>query len=454
MIKIPQSILCSLQCALCDGYLSVSPIMVSQDGSQLCGKCFSVLPETNKTNYVKQIGFESIAEILIFPCRYNTEGCRKELLFNGEEDHEKECPYRHNLLEFGDGTQDQDVVSSDSYESGSLKPGTELIVTRETKDLKLKSRYVFKQNKLKKGNTFLKYRTEIVGNSRNKLCLQVEEHLRPVQIIIDGAICFRTIAEDMYCDITAKGVSDSAYSSIDHLPEATLDGVNFASKNHSCTNCECVIVNEVYFCGQGHDSCRNCRGKNCLACATSVGFVPKYHCRNAAMGCAKKLSATDVSKHETDCEYNSFRCPISNCNWHGILKKTKLHVQEKHCDKITRAQEIKKAFASFDFAWIMFAYGNIFKCKYFYYGESDYVELLVIYFGSHDYARRYKYEVEVFFCGKTKKKSATCIGWNGLSLDSGIKIEYKELCDLKPFGKRPEFNFDYILRIIDTSSTK
>lgn len=448
MIRIPGRVLNSLQCTICAGYLNVSPIMVSNN-SQICGKCFDILPQEDKQNCLRQIGLEAVADILVFPCRYHDHGCTQEVCFNSTEDHEKECQYRFHVLNTNDSDNsfvDSNTLNThntDTFESQDFKT---ISVSKDTKDVKVNAAFKLKPSAKYLDNALLKYQINICGNDENALCLQSEQYIRKVQIVMEGALSVRGVPENIFCDVRTKGATETITSH--NAYEPTYDTIDNRNDGGSCNNCRKPILMEVYHCPHGHDYCRNCKGMNCLYCITSVSHIPKYYCKNFARGCKEKLSATDVSKHETDCEFNSFRCPLPACDWHGTLSIMRLHVQENHSDKVTLNMMIRRASTSHDQNWFMFAHDNIFKCKYFYFG--DYVEFLIIYLGSNDNAQKFKYEVEVLFHGKSLTRSAYSIGWNGFSIDKGILVKKSDLREMT-FKNIDNFNFDFVLRITDVS---
>lgn len=438
MVDIPRSILNKLRCSRCEGYLSISPVMVTT-GAQICGKCFKILPAEEKRRYVREIGLEAVAEMLIFPCRYHQQGCRYDVLFNNGEDHERECPHRH-ILQYSNQTAEADD-NNDSTNPHSLFPNNSLAVKCQSMELRLESKYSLKQYNQSKSNALLRYTMDIGARAGYALCLQSEQYINPIEIKVEGAIALKNTPESIYCEIKIKdGPKNQPAPKKEHVYESInsrIDGVR------KCNNCNSTIVNEAFYCLRGHHFCRNCRGEACLHCTTHVSTTPLFACKNYIHGCKETLFSLDVRKHQADCEFNGFRCPVASCDWHGILKTTKLHVLEKHSDKAVESAEISKQSTTTDDAWLMFAYDNMFKCKYFYY--ETFVEFLVIYIGSHDKAQRFKYEIEIPFNHKTLKKSAACIGWNGFSLESGIAISNAEVLDLtrNKHSCKTGFNFNF-----------
>ncbi|KAK5641466.1 hypothetical protein RI129_010013 [Pyrocoelia pectoralis] len=85
---LPQDIVNTLLCSICDGYLSCGPVMEA-NGDLICGRC-----DTNSTDAVLQVAYEKVMSNFIFPCRFDKQGCEERLLFDSSMEHEKQCKYR------------------------------------------------------------------------------------------------------------------------------------------------------------------------------------------------------------------------------------------------------------------------------------------------------------------------------------------------------------------------
>lgn len=87
---IPDKTLAHLKCSLCDGYLSVSPIMlISDDGHKYkCGRCSLIKTVVSSPATI----YEQLAKLMSFPCNY--PDCDKKIPFAGVKDHEKICEHR------------------------------------------------------------------------------------------------------------------------------------------------------------------------------------------------------------------------------------------------------------------------------------------------------------------------------------------------------------------------
>lgn len=76
-----------LKCSLCHNFLSYFPIFLSE-GKNICGRC----PVSD--NAVRNDIYEVIAKLHYFPCRYQYDGCLKELAPEDMAEHEETCSAR------------------------------------------------------------------------------------------------------------------------------------------------------------------------------------------------------------------------------------------------------------------------------------------------------------------------------------------------------------------------
>lgn len=62
----PDNVFDLLKCALCDDFLSVSPIsLISEDGNQYkCGRCHSIKTIIS----TRAVIYEHVAKLMVFPC--------------------------------------------------------------------------------------------------------------------------------------------------------------------------------------------------------------------------------------------------------------------------------------------------------------------------------------------------------------------------------------------------
>ena len=91
-LYIPKDIQKELKCGFCGNCLSVPTVKVIDinDGSHICGRCVDNFPNTG----LRATAYESVAKLLLFPCRYTKKGCKKQLTFAGALNHEIACDFR------------------------------------------------------------------------------------------------------------------------------------------------------------------------------------------------------------------------------------------------------------------------------------------------------------------------------------------------------------------------
>lgn len=102
---IPDQVLETHTCRLCDKYLTVSPISIHPEGGNICGRCQSHV--NNRRHCLFECGpSENLSEQInipyaifgyvnhLFPCVNRYEGCNKLLTFDEISIHETTCPSR------------------------------------------------------------------------------------------------------------------------------------------------------------------------------------------------------------------------------------------------------------------------------------------------------------------------------------------------------------------------
>ena len=58
----------------------------------------------------------------------------------------------------------------------------------------------------------------------------------------------------------------------------------------------------------------------------------KFPCENQTFGCAAIMLPKEKAKHEENCHYRTYRCPIllSDCDWTGTLDQSVKHIGNCH----------------------------------------------------------------------------------------------------------------------------
>ncbi|XP_023012944.1 uncharacterized protein [Leptinotarsa decemlineata] len=89
-MELPQDVLETMRCGLCNNYLSVAPIstVTSDNKKHRCGRCTHIETRINNRNIL----YEKIAQIAVFPCTFPS--CEEKLPWGRVEGHEKICEKR------------------------------------------------------------------------------------------------------------------------------------------------------------------------------------------------------------------------------------------------------------------------------------------------------------------------------------------------------------------------
>ncbi|CAH0563495.1 unnamed protein product [Brassicogethes aeneus] len=91
--KVPIEALEKLKCIFCYGFISCGPVLLTPDGENICNRC--VATQENLYNEKRNLPYEMLAEILIFPCRYIRRGCPSSFKYGVDIfEHENHCDYR------------------------------------------------------------------------------------------------------------------------------------------------------------------------------------------------------------------------------------------------------------------------------------------------------------------------------------------------------------------------
>lgn len=410
MFHIPQYVLEKLRCSICGSYLSSKPLMVRVEDQQVCGKCYKLLPTEEKEKCVRQIGLESIAEIIQFPCRYNTQGCSHTFNWCDEKEHEATCPYR-SLISFS--SERARYFNLDSINT-CLHNDNEIIC--ESDQIKAILLYDIKENTYTNEAKCLKYSLNIKGNCDRTITIKnnnTNEATGDVEIRMNGNIFLGKRPEVVYSDIKVKPIEHNIYETL----------TDYDLRDKKCTNCGNHNVKN--HCLLGHSSCNKCQGNVCVECVKLLEKDSKTLCKNYPKGCRETLQFDNAHRHEVNCQYNDFKCILDPCNVITTLPNFKEHIKNDHSSEIFLTNEINKKFVNKDETIVIFYYGSIFKCVYFYY--KTFVEFYVTFVGSSDEAVNYFYEITIKLNGSLITKRSKCSNWNDVMLEKGITFDRVEL---------------------------
>ncbi|CAG9825617.1 unnamed protein product [Phaedon cochleariae] len=395
----------------------------------VCGKCYKILPPSEKQKCTRQIGLESLAEILAFPCRYDAQGCPRTFNWCDETNHESECPYRTLL----------DTNADAGKRSLIFWPKDEM--SCENGRVRAVFKYEVEENKYANEFKNLRYSLKIRGMGDNVIAIKCNdnrssphcEDLKNVELSLEGSIFLGAKPEALYNDIKIESL-------VPENPYQTLDSLTM----RPCSYCKAPLDNKTHnYCLLGHISCSTCREKMCKECVCILDKKSRMLCRNYQRGCDQTLKFDQLHQHQMDCAYNDLKCPLQTCNEKGALPWIKQHLQIDHPDKVIFNTELSRKFSNRDDTVIVVCYDNIFKCVYYYY--KTFVEFFVTYVGSSDEAMQFSYEVTVSLDGDELFRRGSCSSWNDVMLQKGITFEKQEL--LRANGRK--LCFDMNIRILN-----
>lgn len=89
---VPEHLLDQIKCVQCECYLSCDPVYIQSDGGNVCHRC--VLSNGVSPHHLRNIAYERLSTIIVFPCIYRNRGCPTRLRFGRVLwQHETECSY-------------------------------------------------------------------------------------------------------------------------------------------------------------------------------------------------------------------------------------------------------------------------------------------------------------------------------------------------------------------------
>lgn len=385
MLSLPSHVLEKLRCAQCTGYLSCGPIVINRKNEQLCGRCFKIFPDESKAEYVRQIGLEAVAQIVNFPCKYNERGCTYTFPWNNGHDHELNCEHRYKTLSL-----ERSYKSDSSSKEIDIKVNCDSVSNHNLEDQ-------------------VKLNLNLTGKNGNKLSLINEQTHQSKNIRLGVEI---TLSVDTAPQVVRSRVS------VENDEESFYESISIFSGN-CCTNCQTNILNcEIYSCAFGHTFCKKCKKSICKICGFQLNSNLLQYCKNYASGCTQLFPVSDIKKHEIDCEFNNFNCPL--CDFVNNLNILVSHFTQNH--NAVYSNELNATVSNRDETWFFYCYDKLFSCKYYY--LNDNIEFVVSYIGSNDEACNFKYKIKLTTSTlKVFTKQAKCLGWNETSLGKAVTFD-------------------------------
>lgn len=85
------------ECPVCFDY-ALPPILQCQSGHFVCSQCRQKLSSCptcrGPLGNIRNLGMEKVADTILFPCKYQTNGCHLSLTHKQKLEHEESCDFR------------------------------------------------------------------------------------------------------------------------------------------------------------------------------------------------------------------------------------------------------------------------------------------------------------------------------------------------------------------------
>lgn len=355
---LPQYIVNTLLCSICDGYLSCAPV-IEVNGDLICGRC-----DANSTDAVLQVAYEKVMSNFVFPCRFDKQGCEERLLFNSSMQHEKQCKYR--ILECPallkvpctskvSGCElrahfeehHRNLITSDGQFSINLDQEARCNLLMVCDDITIIIKYFYDQSEgclhlkvsyLRSEDELIYYKTQIINGtdcdnslnlpqqqcdlyesstvgSTNSLKLEMQKYLgifgNPPSLVFKISI-FITIAEYLRDDSDGKESSKfpAVVSNLNCIPNSSTCEELLNLEDFFCNSCK-LFKHQSFF--RDENSVERC----CLTCSfddmEEIEITEKnYMC--CWRGCKFLGDIKTLFHHVRECEFKKFWCPFySSC---------------------------------------------------------------------------------------------------------------------------------------------
>lgn len=122
LIPIPEKLLDNIKCFQCESYLSCDPVFIRSDGRNICHRCI----HSNGTpkDCVRNTAYETLSNIIVFPCVFRNRGCPTRLKFGTDLwHHEADCSYNQMFKKYSDNGKKKGVIETHSgHVYGTITP--------------------------------------------------------------------------------------------------------------------------------------------------------------------------------------------------------------------------------------------------------------------------------------------------------------------------------------------
>lgn len=384
-------------CIKCNNLLN-SPVMQVKYCEFICGRCYK--KEDNKEKYNRNTDIEEILQLLIIPCRYQKNGCTKQVSYECITDHEWHCKFKKfNCLSFGNNCSwtglPNDIVKhfendhpdllikSENYQFPYVINNNSIV---ENKLLNSNNElFLLHVNNNTNNCSFVIY--HVFGDCENltyyieeidveNFCMKktnkkiIEKYDEDINInnptIIDLTLLKNMSNIEIYIQIYENNINEV------NLNEELLS-------NFECPICTSYMCSKIYQCKLGHSICEECRGKITVCSTCKEEFL---NCRNFLLekiisnvnvpcdyrkkGCGFIATGDEIKNHNLICTVKPINCPVNECTWQDRSVKLVPHLKETHNllennETLFSVNEIKNKTIV---AKLMIAYENVFKIEF------------------------------------------------------------------------------------------
>lgn len=343
-MELCEDVLEKLKCCECSEYLSCEPVMLKSNGDSVCGRCYV----TDDLKLARNKVYEIVSSTILFPCRYNKDGCTKKFKIDDMKKHEEECQYyRYNcpvqplgsclwrgpitsLLEHFRNEHSECIVEH------PYKFQPEYNESYDKNILMIAYGFLFLiQMKFRKNFDKISFNIRFIGTpSLSNLFLYKLEITNGV----DSLIKTRNVQTHNKLNSTQ---TNNLNINIKNVKEELNDhtkiwfSINIVMNDVNCLNCKQLLIQSPIYKTDNGYRCENC------------SIIKYKYCKNFENGCTFKDNELNLNKHEKWlCVYASTVC--TKCR--TVLKDTNLleHEMDKHTNfKIDNSfMQLEKIFAN------------------------------------------------------------------------------------------------------------
>lgn len=386
-IQAPRQLLETLKCGNCLLYLSIPPIMYTQDNKLWCGRCIHKIPKESQTQ--RATAYENVAQLLLFPCSYVPVGCeRKAMKWKSMNQHELSCKFRiykcpsvpsgscewqgrvDSLFQhFRSSHQNLmlDFCQLNLYLLENVEKVFMIVLQEKIFFLKIVTnvqlkkiwydvfyvmqgencenvvyRFELKDPECENSIVYYKRTKPLGGVFSERDMLEIHMHLVMCKLNRFNVTC--KIAFLCKQDATSGTLEEAKIVTEEPSETSVLD--NEISSDFKCPVCDEYMSEPIFICKNGHSICEDCKAKSvvCSTCQASLEGGRNFTlekmanfiicpCKYENFGCKFFGKPKAISAHHKVCNFKKYNCPLqeyTSCQWKGTLKDHLQHVLNGH----------------------------------------------------------------------------------------------------------------------------